>query len=126
MVGGIAFILLCSVLPELLGRLLGVGLLGAALGLTIVTVEQIFRTASMTVVWAPKETTTVTLGTTPVSIGGGDDHVVIRGLPRRAVVIGMEQGKIFCTELTSGKKTQLKDKSTIDVGKVQIVITAKA
>ncbi len=59
-VGGVAFLLLCTLLPELLGRAIGLGLLGAALGLAVVTVEETFRAASLEILWAPKEVTSVT------------------------------------------------------------------
>lgn len=74
--------------------------------LAIVLVEQWFRVASLEVKWALKETTTVNLGSRPVMIGGGDDHVYLTGLPEHAMSVVLEQGRIFVTEVASGRRTE--------------------
>ncbi len=124
-VGGLGFLIVGAVLPELIGRMVGVGVLGMALGLALVVVEQWFRVASLEVKWAPKETTTVNLGSRPVMIGGGDDHVYLAGLPEHAMSVVLEQGKIFVTEFASGRRTELRDGSLIRVGTLEIVVHAK-
>lgn len=123
-VGGVAFITVSSLFVEIIGRLVGIGILGAALGLAIVVVEMMFREAFLEVIWAPKEKTTVTLGSRPVSIGGGDDHVHVRGLPSKAVQIAFDGGKIKYTDHT-GKKAEFKDGSKIQIGKLEIVVHAQ-
>ncbi len=122
--GGLGFVALIMIFPEFFGRMTGVGILGAALGLAIVTVEQMFRTASMNVVWGPRETTTITLGAAPVSIDGGDDHVWLKGLPPRAFLVWIERGKVFCRDQQAGKQTELKNGATFTVARVQFQITA--
>jgi hypothetical protein len=121
--GGLGFVALTAILPEFLGRMTGVGILGAALGFAIVAVEQLFRSATMSVIWGPRETTTITLGPTPVTIGGGDDHVWLKGLPPKAFVVWIERGKVFCKDQQAGKQTELKDGATFTVAKVQFQIT---
>lgn len=125
-VGGLGFLIVGVVLPEFIGRMVGVGVLGMALGLAIVVVEQWFRVASLEVKWAPKETTSVSLGPQPVTIGGGDDHVYLSSLPEHAMSMVLEQGRIFVTEAASGKRTELRDGSLIRVGALEIVVHAKA
>ena len=124
--GGLGFILSTMYLPELLGRMLGVGILGAALGLAIVTIEAIFRQASLEIIWAPKESTSVTLGTIPVYIGGGDDHIYIAGLPQHAAGVILENGAIHYIDSATGKRTPLKNGSQIKIGKVTLVVRAKS
>ena len=80
--GGLAFVISGIFLPEALGQMIGIGLLGAALGLAIVAIEALFREAYLEVVWAPKETTCVTLGSTPVFIGAATIMSVLRDFPR--------------------------------------------
>jgi len=121
--GGLGFVALVSILPEFLGRLIGVGILGAALGLAIITVERLFRAATLNVIWGPREITTLSLGSTPVSIGGGDDHVRLHGIPPRAFLLWIERGRIFCKDQQTGKQTELKDGSTFTVARVQFRIT---
>ena len=123
--GGLAFVLAGVCLPETLGRMIGVGLLGAALGLAIVAIEALFREAYLEVIWAPKEVTYVTLGITPVLIGGGDDHVRVVGLPQNAASVVLDQGKIQYTDKTSGKRTELKDGSKLEIGSISILVRAK-
>jgi hypothetical protein len=77
--GGIGFLLVGTVLPDAIGRLVGIGTLGFALGLAMIVVEKLFREASLEVIWAPNETTSLNLGGQAVTIGGGEDHVFCAG-----------------------------------------------
>ena len=123
--GGLAFIFATAFLPVMLGRMVGVGLLGAALGLAIVTVEALFREAYLEIIWAPKEITYVTLGMTPVFIGGGDDHVRVVGLPQNAASVVLNHGKIQYTDKVTGKRVELKDGNKLEIGRITIVVKAK-
>ena len=97
-------------------------ILGAAIGYSIALVEELARAASLIVRWGPKETTTISLGTTPVTIGGGDDHVFLRGIPASAYRVWMERGKIFCMDQKSGRQSELKDNSTFTVARVEFQV----
>lgn len=122
-VAGASFLLSATALGDVAGRLVGAGILGAAIGYAIAFVEEIARAASLIVRWGPKETTTISLGTTPVTIGGGDDHVFLRGLPAGAYRVWMERGKIFCMDQKSGRQSELKDNSTFTVARVDFQVT---
>ena len=124
-VGGIGFLASSMIFAEVLGRMVGFGVLGAALGLAVVAIEEMFRAARLDVIWAPKEITSITLGNKPVHIGGGDDHVYIHGLPQHALAIVLEGGKIQCIDSASGKRSDLKGGSTIKIGKVEVVVRTK-
>lgn len=121
-VGGLAFLISNMIFPELLGRLVGIGILGGALGFAVIAAEEFFRSARLEIVWAPKEVTTATLGPKPVYIGGGDDHVFVAGLPQHALGVVLENGLIECIEAGSGKRTALKDGSRIKIGKVEVIV----
>jgi hypothetical protein len=123
-VGGMGFLVVSGLFAEAIGRLLGIGVLGAALGLAIVIVEALFREASLEVIWAPREITMLSLGPKPITIGGGDDHVHISGLPHRAAIITLEGGKIYYSDTATGRKTEFRDGSRIKVGKVEMVVHA--
>lgn len=125
-VGGIGFLAASMILAEVLGRMVGFGVLGAALGLAVVAIEEMFRAARLDVIWAPKEITSVTLGPKPVFIGGGDDHIFINGLPQHALGVILENGKIQCIDNATGNRSDLKEGSRIQIGKVEVVVRTKA
>lgn len=122
--GGVSFLLICLLLPELLGRVTGLGILGAALGLAVVAIEEAFRSACLEIIWAPKEVTTVTLGPKPVYLGGGDDHIFVSGLPQHALSVVLKDGQIDCANHTNGTHSVLKEGSRIKIGKIEIVVRA--
>lgn len=123
--GGLGFVGLITIHPHFLGRLAGVGILGASLGLAIVTVEKLFRTATLAVTWGPGESSSITLGATPVTIGGGDDHVLIRGQSPKAFQLRVEAGKVFCTIQQTGQQAELNNGSTFIVGRLQFEIATR-
>jgi len=102
----------------------GIGALGAALGIAIVVVDSIFREATLEIIWAPKEVTTVGLGGNMVTIGGGDDHIYVAGLSRKAAGVVIEQGKIQYVDIASGQRTDLRDGSRLKIGSIEIVVHA--
>lgn len=122
--GGVGFLLVGAVLPDAIGRLVGIGTLGLALGLAMIVVEKFFREASLEVIWAPNETTHFNLGAQAVTIGGGEDHVFVRGLPPRFASIAFANGCIEYVETASGARTPLKDGSRLEIGKLNLVIHA--
>lgn len=122
--GGIGFLLVGRMLPDAIGRLVGLGTLGFALGLAMIVVEKLFREAILEVIWAPNETTNFNLGAQAVTIGGGEDHVFVRGLPHRFASIVFASGLIEYVETATGKRTPLKDGSRLEIGKLNLVIHA--
>jgi len=123
-IGGVAFLFAAAFLPAVFGRMAGIGALGAALGLALVVADSLFREASLEIVWAPKEITTVALGPVPVTIGGGDDHIYVGGLAPKTAGVVVEQGKIQYVETESGRRTDLRDGSKIKIGPIEIIVHA--
>lgn len=122
--GGLGFLLVGQVLPDAIGRLVGIGTLGLALGLAMIVVEKLFREASLEVIWAPNETTNFNLGAQAVTIGGGEDHVFVRGLPPRFASVVFANGVIEYVESATGTRTPLKDGSRLEIGRLNLVIHA--
>ncbi len=107
-----------------LGRIIGFALLGLALGLAIHIAENMFREACVEVEWAPNETTRISLGSTPVTVGGGEDHIFIRGLPHHVSSIVFSNGQIEHIETANGKRTPLEDGSRLRIGGKYMVVHA--
>jgi hypothetical protein len=126
MIGGLAFILTAEAAGTLIvGHSVGLGLIGLALGLCLVSVEAIFREAAMQVIWAPNETTIVSLGPRMVTIGGGDDSIYIPSLPQRAAGITFVDGKLTYTDLQTNQTKPMRDGSRMKIGRVEIVVMAR-
>jgi len=125
--GGIGFLLVVEQVPaalQVLARLVGWGTLGLFIALAMLVVERLFREASLEVIWAPNETTNFNLGAQAVTIGGGEDHVFVRGLPQRFASIVFANGVIEYVETASGTRTPLKNGSRLEIGKLNLVIHA--
>lgn len=126
-VGCIGALITWNVLPEsaeFVGRIIGFGLLGLALGLAIHIAENMFREACIEVEWAPNETSRVSLGSTPITVGGGEDHIFIRGLPHHVSSIVFNNGQIEHIETANGKRTSLEDGSRLRIGGKYMVVHA--
>ncbi len=124
-VGCMGFLLTLTVLPGFAGRIVGIALLGLALGLAMYFVENMFREASIEVEWAPNETTRVGLGAQPVVIGGGgEEHIFKKGLPPCVSSIVLKDGLIEHVETSNGKRTPLQDGSRLRIGGLNMVVHA--
>jgi len=123
-IGGIGFLMVSMVLPDTFGRFVGVATLGAALGLAMYLAETLFREASLEVIWAPNESSRVSLGAQPVSIGGGEDQIFVRGLAPRVSQIIFQNGQIEHIETATGKRTPLQDGSRLRIGPINLVVHA--
>jgi len=124
--GGLGFVFLGVLLPQFIGRMVGFGVVGGMLGVAIAAAEALFRSAELVVNWAPNETTRFTLGAQPIRVGGGDDHVLIPGLPEGAFTLALKEGKILWRDERGGKTTELKDASRVKLGAVELVVHARA
>lgn len=114
-----------SHLIDIPSQMLGIGLLGLALGLAMVVIEKLFREASLEVIWAPSESTLFNLGAQPIQIGGGrEDQVFVRGLKERHASIQFQAGVVEFVESSSGHRTSLKNGSSLQIGTVRLVIHA--
>jgi len=117
------FLMVSAVLSDMPGRLLGVGVMGLSIGLSIVVAEKLAREASLEIIWAPNEVTFANLGERPVFIGGGrEDDVFVRGYPPRHAGITLKQGRIEYVEAASGRQATLRNASRLEIGKLTLVV----
>lgn len=125
-IGGIGFLLSSMVLPILPGRMLGIGVLGAALGLCLIIVEERYRSAFLEVHWGPNESNEYTLGAIPIYVGGeGKNDIYVPKIPHHAVSISMENGIIKAVNTISGETKVMKEGSKIVMGNIEIIIRAR-
>jgi hypothetical protein len=122
-IGGIGFLLSGIFIPETLGRMLGIGILGAALGLSLIIVEERYRSAYLEVHWAQNESSKFTLGSIPIFIGGGgEDDIFVYGIPHHAMSLWLERGRVKGTYHVTGENKELHDGSSIKLGKVEMIV----
>jgi hypothetical protein len=128
--GGTIYVLLMDV--SLLGSIIGIVVLGAAIGLAISWVEEALREAWLTVVWGPKETATVSLGTKPVVFGSTPEADVylphkrgdVKPLPIRAVV-SIENGQVVLEDKVTNQRSVLQNGSEIMLDRLRVVVNTK-
>jgi Ca-activated chloride channel family protein len=126
-IGGFGFLFTSALLAETLGRMIGVGILGAALALCLILVEEHYRSAYLEVHWARNEVSNFTLGRVPIHIGGGkEEDIFIYGIQPRAMSLWMEHGNVKGTYHVTGENKELHDGSPIKLGKVEMFIRVKS
>jgi hypothetical protein len=129
-IGGTIYVLMMGI-PSL-GGLIGIVVLGLAIGLTISYIEEALREAWLTIMWGRNETTTVSLGLNPVSFGSSREADVF--LPRRPsdqnappirAIFMIENGKVVIDNHLTGTRQQLPHGSQVDLGSVRIMVNIR-
>jgi Ca-activated chloride channel family protein len=128
--GGAIYVALMGV--SILGSIIGIVVLGAAIGLAISFIEEALREAWLTIVWGPKETTTVSLGQKPVVFGSSREADVYlsprRGqpeIPPVRALVGIEGGRVILDDRVTGTRRELRNGETADLGRVNITANIK-
>jgi hypothetical protein len=126
-IGGWGFEIISIFIPEELGRMFGIGILGMALSLSLILIEERYRPAFLEVCWAKNESSKFTLGNKPLVIGGGkEDDVYINGIPPRTMSLWMDHGKVKGTYHITGDNKELQDGNRIHLGKAEMFVRIKA
>jgi hypothetical protein len=126
-IGGFGFLLVSNLIANTPGRMVGFGILGAALGLCLIIVEEHYRSAYLEVHWAKNESSKFTLGRMPIHIGGGkEDDIFVYGIQPRAMSLWIDHGKVKGTYHITGENKELHDGSPIKLGKVEMVVRMKS
>jgi Ca-activated chloride channel family protein len=124
--GGAAFVLLYLLgLPEAPARVIGLALLGAAIGLTLSAVEEILREAWLTVIWGRNETSSVSLGQNPVVLGSAseaDVHLPRAKFPPVTAILTVENAQVMLDNRLNDQKIALPNGSKINIGRIAIVV----
>jgi Ca-activated chloride channel family protein len=129
-IGGAAFLLLGAfdILPEDAARVIGVAILGAAIGLTISAVEEILREAWLTVIWAKNETTSISLGEKPVILGSAPEaivHLPSDKFPPVTAILTVRNGRVTMDNKLNHQTVDLPNGSKINFGKISILINTR-
>ncbi|MDR2597681.1 MAG: hypothetical protein LBC76_10235 [Treponema sp.] len=125
-IGGAIFRATFSLLPEAIGRIVGIMALGFFIGLTISYIEEALREAWLTVIWGKNETKTVSLGQKPIIFGSSReaDIFLSNEAPVKATV-QIENGKVVMYDKTTNQRRELQNGNQVDLGKVSFVVNTK-
>lgn len=107
---------------EFAGRVAGAGLLGLGIGLMVALLEAILREAWLEIHHGP-ERRLVTLGATPVSLGGdGRATVFVRDAPPAALEYSLAGGRVQVARGAGGRPTPVEPGHEEVLGKVRVVV----
>jgi hypothetical protein len=99
-VGGVVFIGVSISGSQIFGRLVGIAIIGFAIGLMIMLADALFRKAWLEVRYGPREVRSLTLGPEPLRVGSdaGQCAIYVKNLPAIACVYRFEQGRVICDD----------------------------
>lgn len=110
----------------LAARAAGTGILGLSLGLMVAIAETLFREAWLDVHYGPGEKRTFTLGSTPLTLGGGGGCTVfVRDAAPQPVTFTLADGKILRTPPCGTKGVAVPAGHEERLGRVRIVVGAR-
>lgn len=128
--GGLLFSIIATifaglgVVGTLLGDFLGAIILGFCVGVMVALAEVAFRRWWLEVRYGARETRTVTLGTAPVTVGSDERRatVVVRDVPALVMRYRLDQERIVCEDLESGRRMELEPGDSRRIGNVTITV----
>jgi clan AA aspartic protease (TIGR02281 family) len=121
-VGGIVFIGISMVEGSLYGRLVGIPIIGFAIGLMIMLADALFRKAWIEIRYGPRETRTLTLGTEPLRIGSDAAHcqVYVKDVPAMACAYRFEQGRVVCDDRINNRNGPVAFGAPMAIGRITV------
>jgi hypothetical protein len=128
-VGAIGFILAKAVAGDLFGRLIGMGIVGAALGFAIGLVEQAFRAAWLQVSFGNAgEGRMVSLGNEPVCIGSDARRCAVwtPGGPAMSMRFRFAEGKVTCDDVVAERSAVVPPGFQQQIGSVRVIVCVGA
>jgi hypothetical protein len=130
--GGVIGGVICVSLESTIFGMLSEIMLGFVIGLAISWVEEALREAWLTVIWGPKETASISLGTKPVVFGSTREADVYlppgRGdvkVPPVRAVISVENGQVVLDDKAAGRRGVLQHGSEITIDRLRVVVNIK-
>jgi hypothetical protein len=120
------------IFPIVLARVIGVTILGLFIGFAIAFIEEALREAWLTIIWGPKETSTISLGAKPVVFGSTPEADVylppgrgdVKPPPVRAVV-SVENGQVVLEDKAANRRSVLQNGSEITLDRLRVVVNIK-
>ncbi|MCI0588365.1 MAG: VWA domain-containing protein [Planctomycetes bacterium] len=124
--GALGFLSASPEVGDFAGRLIGAGTVGLAIGMMIALVEAVFRQGWLEVVYGRNESSTVSLGSQPVSVGSDARACTVyaAGAPPVAYRFTLEGGRVRLKDVPTGREEILKAGDRRTIGGVTLVVHA--
>jgi hypothetical protein len=124
-IGGNLFSIFSYSLGQVIGRLSGTAAIGFFIGLMLIFMETISRKFWLRIIYGPKESRTVNLGSEVVTLGSDAKCTVyVRDVPPVALRFETEQGQVLCKDVPAGKVIKMQPGDKKKLGKVDILVCA--
>ncbi len=124
--GAIGFIAICSFASDVGARLVGTGIIGMFIGLSVAVAEATAKEGHLRVVWGPGEFTRVNLGEKPVTVGSSRESTIrmasSAGYPPIVATFSLQGGKATMVNHMSHTTHALRNGNKLTLGSVVIEI----
>jgi len=124
--GAIGFIAVCYVANDVGARLVGTGIIGLFVGLSVAVAEATAKEGYLRVVWGPGEYTRVNLGEKPVLVGSSRESTVrmasSAGYPPIVATFSLQKGQATMVNHMSRTTHVLRNGNKLTLGTVVIEI----
>jgi Ca-activated chloride channel family protein len=124
--GALGFIFVCSFANDVGGRLVGTGIIGLFVGLSVAIAEATAKEGYLRVVWGPGEYTRVNLGEKPVLVGSSRESTVrmasSAGYPPIVATFSLQKGQATMVNHMSRTTHVLRNGNKLTLGTVVIEI----
>jgi len=128
LLGAITFVIMSQLLGEFHGRWTGAIVLGFLIGLMVALAEIAFRRFWLEVTFSAREVRTVTLGASPVSVGGDERQaaVLVQGAAPIAFRYRLHGDSIVCDDVVHGQSFIVQPGDRRQIGSATIAVCSPA
>lgn len=122
--GAVAFLIVSLIVGGLLGRWLGAAILGFFLGLMVALAELVFRRFWLEVAVGAREVRALTLGATPVTLGGDEAKATffVAGAAPVALRYFVEGERVVCEDAVTGERAAVEPDVGRPLGRVTVTL----
>lgn len=124
--GAIGFIAICMFASDVGARLVGTGIIGLFIGLSVAVAEATAKEGYLRVVWGPGEYTRVNLGEKPVTVGSSRESTIrmasSAGYPPIVATFSLQGGQATMVNHMSRSTHALRNGNKLTLGSVVIEI----
>lgn len=128
-IGGAFFRFSFGLIPEILSRFIGVGIVGFFIGLMISIFEEILREAWLTIDYGNNEKINISLGKKPLILGSSSSADIYlpkdKNYPAITAEVVFDKSKVIINNKINNQVTELRNGSKIGFGTILIIVNTR-